>query len=174
MPTKNDRKRNGSRGNGSRSSGSRSRARRADALRLLKEDHANVKDLFQQFEKAQSREKQEIASQICAELTQHAQLEEQHFYPVVRGAIDEESLVEEARVEHDSIKQLIAQIEGSRSADAHFEALVTVLREYVMHHVKEEEGEMFPAVRDSDLDLEALGEELMAAKGEEGEPGARD
>jgi hypothetical protein len=147
------------------SSRSNGRAKPADALRLLKEDHARVKALFEKFERTSAESgRQAIAEEICMELRTHALLEESVFYPRVREAIDEAELLEEAEIEHASAKDLIAQIEESTPSEPRFEALVTVLREYVMHHVKEEETEMFRQVRGTQLDLAALGEEMQEWK----------
>jgi hemerythrin superfamily protein len=143
-----------------------SSSRRANALSILTADHERVMQLFERFEKAQRDEqKVRLASEICSELTAHAQLEEEIFYPAVREAIGEEDLMDEAEVEHASAKELIAQIESGSVKDDRWEAKVTVLGEYIRHHVKEEQGEMFKKVRASELDLEALGEQLQARKG---------
>jgi hypothetical protein len=150
---------------GSRKNGSRSRASTGNALSLLKEDHARVKALFERFEKARGEEqKSKLAETICTELKIHAQIEEEIFYPAAREALEDEELLDEAQVEHESAKQLIAQIEGSGPSGELFDAKVKVLGEYVMHHVKEEEGELFREVRGTDLDLAALGEQLKQRK----------
>src|SRR5688572_30218337 len=149
---------------GSRNSGSRN-ARSDNALAMLKEDHARVKALFERFEKARGEEqKSKLAETICTELKIHAQIEEEIFYPAAREALEDEELLDEAEVEHESAKQLIAQIEGSGPSGELFDAKVKVLGEYVMHHVKEEEGELFREVRGTDLDLAALGEQLKQRK----------
>ena len=152
-----------SRSNSSRSPGARSE--KVDALKMLKEDHARVKALFDRFEKSNGSSKERIARTICEELKVHAQLEEDLFYPAIREAI-EEDLVNEAEVEHGSAKDLIAQIEDSSPSDDRFDALVTVLSEYIKHHVKEEEGEMFPQVKRSELDTAELGEQMQEHKRE--------
>ena len=141
-------------------------ARRSpEALRMLKEDHARVQSLFNQYEKMESdAEKQELATTICNELKLHAALEEEIFYPPVRRAIEDQEIMNEADVEHAGAKELIRKIEKSNPADEHFDALVTVLGEAIKHHVKEEEGEMFKQIRKSDLDLDALGEKMMKFK----------
>jgi hypothetical protein len=138
------------------------RARRPDALRLLKDDHQRVQALFDRFERARGEaQKEKIAETICNELKIHAQLEEEIFYPAAREAIDEKDLLNEAQVEHNSAKELIRQIEQSSPSDEMYDALVTVLGEYIRHHVKEEEGEMFKKVRQSELDLAALAERMQ-------------
>jgi hemerythrin superfamily protein len=144
-----------------------------DAIELLTADHREVKALFKAYDKlvkaeAGSDEKQTIALQICTALTAHATAEEEIFYPAAREVLGEdEDLVDEADVEHASAKDLIAQIEaGSPDEDDLYDAKVKVLGEYIDHHVKEEEGEMFPKVRKSDVDLEALGADLAARKAE--------
>jgi hemerythrin superfamily protein len=145
------------------------RGRRANALTLLKQDHQAVSEMFEKFERGrmQAPAKQKLAAQICMELTIHAQLEEEHFYPQVEEAVKgAEDLVAEARVEHESLKRLIADIENSKGSDERFEALVKVLGEYVKHHVREEEKELFPKIRKSKLDIAAMGEELAQRKQE--------
>jgi hemerythrin superfamily protein len=142
------------------------RAQRADALKLLKQDHQRVKEMFDRFERGNAASKRRLARTICEELTIHAALEEQIFYPPVREAIDDDLMMNEAEVEHASAKDLIAQIEESSPDDERFDALVKVLGEYIKHHVREEEGEMFKKVRSCGLDLEALGEQMAARKQE--------
>ena len=140
-----------------------------DALALLKEDHAKVKQSFKEFEKLDREDKttmQEMVRAVCSELKVHAMLEEEIFYPAVREAIEDEDLLNEAQVEHTSAKDLIRQLENMKPDDPMYEATFRVLGEYVLHHAKEEESEMFPQVRKSDLDLEALAEKLMARKEE--------
>jgi hemerythrin superfamily protein len=149
------------------SASAKSKAQSTDALALLKADHDLVEDLFGKFEKARTDEQKDaLADQICMELTIHAQIEEEIFYPAVREAIDDEDLIDEAEVEHATAKDLIAQIEDSQAGDDKFEAKVTVLGEYIRHHVKEEESEMFPKVKKTDLDLKELGSEMAARKAE--------
>jgi|SRR5207249_1047064 len=148
----------------------------ADALELLKKDHETVEDLFDQFEDAKESENDEemasLAASICSALTVHAQIEEELFYPAIRKLPEADDMVDEAAVEHQSIKDLVTQIEAMRPGDDLFEAKIKVLSEYVKHHVKEEEGEIFPEAKDSDVDLEALGKKLAARKAElAGEPG---
>ena len=136
-----------------------------DALRMLKEDHQRVQALFARFERTRGEAaKQRLAETICQELTLHARLEEEIFYPATRKAIRDDDLMNEAEVEHASAKDLIVQIEASSASDPRYDALVTVLGEYVKHHVKEEETEMFKKVREAGLDLRALGEAMQERK----------
>jgi len=144
-----------------------------DAIALLTADHKEVKGLFKAYDKlvendGDAGEKQALAMQICVMLTAHATAEEEIFYPAAREVLgDDEDLVDEADVEHASAKELIAQLEASSpDDDDHYDAKVKVLGEYIDHHVKEEEGEMFPKVRKGDIDLDALGEQLAARKAE--------
>jgi hypothetical protein len=144
---------------------------KSNALALLKSDHEKVAALLERFEKRKDRmeaaQKQDLAHEICTELTIHAQIEEEIFYPAVAAEIEDAGdLVEEARVEHASLKHLIGKIESGDPDTEAYDALMKVLGEYVKHHVKEEQSEMFPMVRKSDLDLAALGEQLMARKAE--------
>jgi hemerythrin superfamily protein len=141
-----------------------------DAIELLTSDHKAVKAMFQQFEKIKERddaddEKSELVQQICAALTVHATIEEEIFYPAVRDAIDDEDLMDEADVEHAGAKELIAQLESASPGDDHYDAKVTVLGEMIDHHVKEEEGEMFPKAKKS-IDVAAIGAELAERKAE--------
>jgi len=139
------------------------------AIALLKEDHKEVSSLADRFERARAAGKKQIAATICRMLTIHATIEEEIFYPAVRQVADDEleDLLNEATVEHESVKELISQIEGMLEKpgdEGMFEAKVKVLAEYVKHHVKEEEREMFPLIRETDLDLKALGEQLAQRK----------
>jgi hemerythrin superfamily protein len=145
----------------------RAEAKPVDAIKLLKDDHKEVKGYFKQYEGLEAEEeKQALADKICLALTVHAQIEEEIFYPAVRAAIDDDDLLDEAEVEHASAKQLIAEIQSMQAGDRLFDAKVTVLGEYIAHHVDEEEGEMFPESRDSEIDLKDLGEMLAARKAE--------
>ena len=140
-----------------------------DAIALLKADHEKVKDLFEKFDKLSDRSKvnkKKIADQICMELTVHAQVEEEIFYPAVREPIKDDDLMDEAVVEHASAKDLIAQISEMDPGDDLYDAKVKVLSEQIEHHVEEEEGEMFPKVRKTKVDLVALGEQMAARKEE--------
>ena len=139
--------------------------RTPDAIALLKADHQAVQKLFDQYEKTRSDDrKATLAEQICEELTVHARIEEEIFYPAAREVLRDEDLIDEATVEHAGAKDLIAQIEAGKPSDDLFDAKVTVLGEYIKHHVKEEQNEMFPKIRKTRLDLKALGERLQARK----------
>lgn len=138
-----------------------------DAVKLLKEDHAKVKGLFKDFEQARTaKQKIKLATSICQELTVHTTVEEELFYPAARAALHEDDLLDEADVEHQSAKELISQIEAGAPGEDMWEAKVKVLGEYINHHVKEEETEMFPAMRETDVDLQALGARMQARKQE--------
>ena len=142
-------------------------SRPQDAIALLKADHREVKAMFAEFEKTEGdKEKQNLATRICAALTVHTQIEEEIFYPAAYEALDDDDLLDEAEVEHASAKDLIAQIEASSPAEPLYDAKVKVLGEYVDHHVQEEEKELFPECRDSDLDLKELGVKMKARKEE--------
>jgi hypothetical protein len=145
----------------------RAAAKPIDAIKLLKDDHKEVKTWFKQYESLEDdAEKQALADKICLALTVHTQIEEEIYYPATREAIDDDDLLDEAEVEHASAKQLIAEIKAMKAGDRLFDAKVTVLGEYINHHVEEEESEMFPESRDSSLDLKALGTEMAARKEE--------
>ncbi len=137
-----------------------------DAIALLREDHARVEELFEKFEKTRDdQKKSKIAQLICMELKIHAAIEEEIFYPATREVLPkQEDLVDEAVVEHASAKDLIAQIEAGDADAPLWEAKVNVLSEYIKHHVKEEQTEMFPKVRKTKLDLKVLGEQLQQRK----------
>ena len=138
-----------------------------NALELLKQDHAKVKQSFKEFEKMDHEDEatmQEMVRAVCAELKAHTTIEEEIFYPAVRAAIEDEDLMNEAQVEHASAKDLIAQLEGMQPDDPLYSATFAVLGEYVLHHVKEEESEMFPQVRKAKLDLAELGARIMERK----------
>ena len=138
-----------------------------DAIALLKQDHRTVSALFEEFEKAEEEEQSAIAQRVCQLLTVHATIEEEILYPAAKEAFadeEEEDLVNEAEVEHGSAKELIAKIEGMSSDDEHFKATVKVLGEYIKHHVKEEENELFPKLKKTELDLKELGGRLSERK----------
>jgi len=143
----------------------------ADAIELLTADHNEVDEMFETYQDlvdgdADGDAKATLAEQICDALTVHATIEEEIFYPAARLALEEEDLLDEAEVEHASVKDLIAQIREMEPDEELYDAKVKVLGEYVRHHVEEEEGEMFQQLRDTDFDAEAIGERLLARKEE--------
>lgn len=138
-----------------------------DAIAMLKADHKKVGDLFAEFEKARAaKTKKQLVSTICTELSVHAQIEEEVFYPAVKAALKDKELIPEAVVEQATMKDLIGQIEGVEPGGEMYDARVKVLAEYVKHHVKEEHAEMFPRAAKTGLDMVALGAEMAARKGE--------
>ena len=140
--------------------------RAENAIALLRADHQKVTELFEAFEKSRiETKKRSIAEQICKELSIHATIEEEIFYPAAKAALEDTEMVPEALVEHDGVKKLIAEIENSEGGEM-FDARVKVLSELVKHHVKEEQGELFPAVKKTDVDLNELGAQLAARKAE--------
>jgi len=140
-----------------------------DAIALLKADHRKVEDLFEKFESAKSDSvKKTLAMQICTELTVHATIEEEIFYPACTGAIEEDTLTE-AYVEHDGAKVIIAELAESGPENEFFDSKVKVLSEMIKHHVKEEEMRsegMFAQAREAGLDMDALGDQMAARKRE--------
>ena len=148
--------------------------REKDACDLLDADHRAVKKMFKEYEeltnsrgRTAGQKKMDLARQICNELTVHAQIEEEIFYPALRAAIKDTDLLAEAEVEHQTAKDLIAQIEGMGDADEMFDAKVKVLGEYVDHHIKEERNEIFPKARSArKLDLVGMRDEMMTRKEE--------
>ena len=139
---------------------------RTNAIASLKADHQKVKGLFDQFEKTDDREtKITIVSEALEELSLHATLEEELFYPAVREEIDnEDGLMNEADEEHHVAKILIAELEEMDGTESHYDAKFTVLAENVRHHIKEEEEHMLPKAQKTDTDFDALGEEMRGRK----------
>ena len=139
-----------------------------DAIAMLTADHKKVKRLFADFDKLKDagsdEDKASIVDQICNELKIHTELEEEIFYPAVRKAIDDGDLMDEALVEHAGAKDLIAQLEDASPEDDLYDAKVTVLGEQIDHHVKEEEGDMFPKAKKAKVDTEALGATMLKRK----------
>jgi hemerythrin superfamily protein len=139
-----------------------------DAIKLLKADHDEAEAVFEQFEKAKSPDrKKALADKVCMALRVHTVIEEEIFYPACKGEVDDD-LLDEAQVEHNGAKELIAQIEAGSPDDALWEAKVTVLSEYIKHHVKEEEqaGGLFSQARKAGVDMKMLGARLAARKDE--------
>jgi len=140
-----------------------------DAISLLKADHRQVEAWFAEFDGARtSSKKQQLASKICEALTVHTTIEEEIFYPAFLQSTEDKDTHHEAVVEHAGAKKLIAEIQGMSPEDDYFDAKVTVLSEMIKHHVKEEEkpGGMFAEAKKSEMDLAALGEQLLARKRE--------
>jgi hemerythrin superfamily protein len=138
-----------------------------EATAMLRADHKRVSELFTQYEKTRSAaKKKEIVTQICTELTVHAEVEEEIFYPAVKDALNDQELVPEATVEHATLKDLIAQVKGVEPDGEMYDAKVKVLSEYVKHHVKEEQNEMFPKAKKANLDMKALGAQMASRKEE--------
>jgi hypothetical protein len=147
----------------------KTKAKAGAALEMLKDDHDRVKKSFKEFEKLDREDAetmQRLVQTVCEELKVHAALEEEIFYPAVREAIDDEDLMNEAQIEHETAKMLIEQLENMGPDDPNFHATFTVLGEYVKHHIKEEEDEMFAEARKTDLDFEDLGARMRERKTE--------
>lgn len=139
-----------------------------DAIALLKADHQEATELFERIEQAETAaQKKALVTEVCLALSVHMRIEEDIFYPAAKKALkgDEEGedLVPEARVEHAGVKQLITEVESAAQGEE-YDAKVQVMSEYIKHHVKEEENEMFPKVESAGLDLDDLGEQLLARK----------
>jgi len=142
----------------------------SDAIDLLTQDHREVKAMFDAFKKLKDTDdadgdKDDLVEQICTALTIHATIEEEIFYPAVRAGIEDQDLMDEADVEHAGAKELIAQLQAASPGDDHYDAKVTVLGELVDHHVKEEEGKMFPKAKKA-IDTKAVGAALAQRKEE--------
>jgi hemerythrin superfamily protein len=151
--------------------GKRKPAADGKALELLRADHQRVRTLFIEFDSLkgiddEDERKAELVDEICYELTLHTMLEEEIFYPVLRSAINDDDLMDEADVEHAGARELISQLEVMYPGDDHFDATVSVLGEEVGHHIAKEEGEMFEAARRAGIDFERLGEQLAARREE--------
>lgn len=140
-----------------------------NAIDLLKSDHEQVKKMFAKFEKMDKDDddaKRELVEQICNQLTIHAEIEEELFYPALRDVLDEQDLLDEAQVEHDMARQLIDSLESMEPDEDLYDARVTVLSEYVKHHVDEEEKEIFTKAKKAQLDLDAIGADMIGRKKE--------
>jgi hemerythrin-like domain-containing protein len=152
-------------------SGKHKSASSRDALALLKAEHDKVRNLFLEFDSLrgiddEDERKSELVDEICYELTLHTMLEEEIFYPVLRSAIDDDEMMDEADVEHGGARDLISQLEVMYPGDDHFDATVTVLGEEFAHHIEKEEGEMFEAARNAGIDLDLLAAQLAARRDE--------
>ena len=146
-------------------SSDKAKAAPKDAIALLKADHEAVSQLFDEYEKTRSvANKKALVSKICTALSVHAQIEEEIFYPAVKSALTDKLLVPEATVEVGGVKDLIAQLQGAKPDGEMYDAKLKVMSEYVKHHVKEEQNEMFPKAEASSLDMVELGTRLAARK----------
>lgn len=142
-----------------------------DAIALLTQDHNKVKMLFEEFEKLETAEdaedeKLDIVQEICAELTIHAKIEEEIFYPATIEAIGQLDIMDEAVVEHKGTREQIEQLVLMAPEEEYYDAKVMVLKEMVEHHIREEEGKMFPLLQKASIDLAALGQRLGQRKQE--------
>jgi len=139
------------------------RVRQPEGLAFLMKQHREVEVLFDKFEASEDdAEKAQLVDQVCLALAVHAKIEEELLYPAAEDSIDETDLIDEAYIEHATAKDLIAQLEGMKVGDQYFDAKMKVLGEYIAHHVKEEETELFPEIKRSDMDLTGLGKKLEA------------
>ena len=138
-----------------------------DAIALLEADHRQVDGWFDDYEALEAdSDKKALADKICLALKVHTQIEEELFYPPAREKTGDADLLDEAVVEHAGAKNLIAEIEAMRPGQPLYDAKVKVLGEQVRHHVEEEETELFPEVRETNIDLDALGSRMAARKAE--------
>jgi hemerythrin-like domain-containing protein len=147
----------------------KTRSKHPEPIRMLMDDHDKAQKAFKQFEKMDRTDAEgarELIRSVCAELKLHTTLEEEIFYPAVRAAIDDEDIMNEAAVEHETARMLIEQLENMTPDDPNYHATFTVLGEYVKHHIKEEEHEMFPAAEKAEMDFEALGQQMRDRRDE--------
>lgn len=147
----------------------RTRSKSIEAIGMLKDDHDRVEKAFKEFEELDREDTEtcyQLVMTVCEDLKVHTTLEEEIFYPAVRESIDDDDIMNEAAVEHETAKMLIEQLENMQADDPNFHATFTVLGEYVRHHVKEEEGEMFPHAKKSDIDFESLARRMKERKEE--------
>lgn len=136
-----------------------------DAINILKADHNTVRQLFKDFENAKSKKQRvTIAGKVIKELQIHAAIEENIFYPTVRKELDDKEIMNESDEEHHVAKLLIAELSQMTGDEEHYEAKFNVLAENIKHHIKEEEGQMFPQARSTDVDMDELGHKLLAKK----------
>jgi len=138
-----------------------------DAIALLRADHKKVSELYAQYEGTRSpARKKALVATICMELSVHARVEEEIFYPAVKAALKDKEMIPEAQVEHASLKELIAQVKDREPDGEMFDAKIKVMSEYTKHHVKEEQNEIFPAAKKTRLDMLDLGARIAARKEE--------
>jgi hemerythrin superfamily protein len=141
-------------------------AEKPDAVALLKADHRKVEELFEKFKHGEAEGNEALVLEICTELSIHAMLEEEIFYPACQKAMDDADAVSEAYVEHDGAKVLIAELIDSEADNEFYDAKVMVLSEMIKHHVAEEEKTLFPEAKKAGLDMQALGAKMMERKEE--------
>ena len=138
-----------------------------DAIAMLKADHEAVNQLFAEYAGTRSvANKKALVAKICTALSVHVQIEEEIFYPAIKAALKDKLLVPEAMVEHTGVKGLIAQLEDIEPDGEMYDAKVKVLSEYVKHHVKEEQTEMFPQVKATSVDMVELGARMATRRNE--------
>ncbi|MBA3596174.1 MAG: hemerythrin domain-containing protein [Methylibium sp.] len=141
----------------------------SDALELLSADHDRVQRLFENYTElvtaeADDADKQYVVEEICLLLTVHAHIEDEFFYPAARRVLDDEDVIDEAQIEHDSVRDLIDELLTMKPFDELFDDRVRLLEESVSQHVEEEENEIFPRLREAGVDLESLGEQMSARR----------
>ena len=147
----------------------KTRSKGVEAIDMLKQDHDKVEKAFKEFEHLAREDAEachDLVMSVCEELKIHTTLEEEIFYPAVHDAIDDEEIMNEAAVEHETARMLIEQLENMPEDDPNYHATFKVLGEYVRHHVREEEGAMFPAARKTSLDFAALGARMRERREE--------
>ena len=170
MPSSSQRSTSQSSGTANRSASRAQSSARSEILTMLKEDHKRAKKAFRQFEKLDPHEDAEecqaIVQQTCAELKVHTALEEELLYPAARGLLSEEDLIDEAEVEHATAKSLIEQLGRMTPDDEKYGATFKVLGEYVNHHVKEEENEMFPQLTRAKAEWQGLCDQMNSRRDE--------
>ncbi len=140
---------------------------KADAIALLREDHERIEQAFRRLESLDRHDTEacrQLVLAVCEDLKVHSMIEEELFYPALREALEDEEILNEAAVEHETASMLIEQLENMDGDDPNFHATFTVLGEYVRHHIHEEEAEMFPQARKGELDLETLGARVRALR----------
>jgi hypothetical protein len=146
----------------------KTRAASPNAFELLEQDHREVEEWFEEYDelKEEDDRKAELAEKICLALKVHAQIEEEIFYPQAREATKDNDLIDEAVVEHATVKHLIGEIEAKEVGEELYDAKIRVLGEMVKQHIREEEEELFPELESAKMDLEMVGKELAERKEE--------
>jgi hemerythrin superfamily protein len=140
-----------------------------NAFDVLEEDHREVEEWFDEYDELKDSDEDrraELAEKICLALKVHAQIEEEIFYPRAREAAKDDDLIDEAIVEHATVKNMIAEIEEMDVGEELYDAKIRVLGEMVKRHIREEEEELFPELQSAKMDLDAVGKELAERKEE--------